>query len=60
MQLLSLVSVRFEERFSREANLKSLVTNGLSHPYHLDESISIFRDTRSNISVLFHSSMKFL
>ena len=24
--------------------------NGLSHPYHLDESASIFRDIRSNIS----------
>ena len=29
-----------------EAN--PLMTNGLSHPYHLDESIFIFRDIRSN------------
>ena len=56
-------SVRLQERFSREGNLKNLnplVTNGLSHPYHLDESTFIFRDIRSNISILFHSSMKFL
>ena len=26
-----------------------LVTNGLSHPYHLDESIFIYRGIRSNI-----------
>ena len=35
-----------------------LVTNGISHPYHLDESTFIFRDTRSNFSFLFHFSMK--
>ena len=52
--------VRLEERFSREGNLNPLVTNGLSHPYHLDESTFICRDTGSNISILFHSSMKFL
>ena len=33
---------------------------GLSHPYHLDESISIFRDTRSNFSFLFYFSMKIM
>ena len=27
--------------------INPLVTNGLSNPYHLDESISIFRDIRS-------------
>ena len=36
------------------------MTNGLSHPYHLDESIFIFRGIRSNFSFLFHFSMKFL
>ena len=37
-----------------------LVTNGLSHPYHIDESILIFRDIRSIFSFLFHFSMKFM
>ena len=36
------------------------VTNGLSHPYHLDESTFIFRNIRSNFSFLFHFSMKFI
>ena len=36
------------------------VTNGLSHPYHMDESISIFRGVSSIFSFLFHFSMKFL
>ena len=36
------------------------VTNGLSHPYHLDESIFNFRGIRSNFSFLFHFSLKFL
>ena len=26
------------------------MTNGLSHPYHLDESTSMFRDVRRNLS----------
>ena len=30
--------------------LNPLVTNGLSHPYHLDEFIFIFRGIRSNFS----------
>ena len=29
-----------------EHDVNPLVTNGLSHPYHLDESISIFRGIR--------------
>ena len=34
---------------------KPLVTNGFSHPYHLDESTFIFRGMRSNFSFfLFH------
>ena len=27
-----------------------LVTNGISHPYHLDESTFIYRGTRSDVS----------
>ena len=37
-----------------------LVTNGLSHPYHLDESIFKFRGVRSNFLFLFHFSMKIM
>ena len=37
-----------------------LVTNGLSHPYQLDESTFNFRGIRSNFSLLFHFSMKFV
>ena len=37
-----------------------LVTNGLSHPYHLDRSIFIFREIRSDFSFLFHLSMKMM
>ena len=40
--------------------LNPLVTNGLSHHYHLDKSILIFRGIGSNFSFLFHFSMKFL
>ena len=35
-----------------------LVTNRLSHPYHSDESILIFRGIRSNFSSLFLSSIE--
>ena len=35
-----------------------LVTNGLSHPYHLDESIFVLRGFESIFSFLFHFSMK--
>ena len=36
------------------------MTNGFSHPYHLDEStfIHVFRDIRGNFSFLFQFSMK--
>ena len=34
--------------------LNPLVKNGLSHRYHLGESIFIFRGIRSNFSFLFH------
>ena len=37
-----------------------LVTNELSNPYHLDESIFIVRDIRSIFSLLFYFSMKFI
>ena len=36
------------------------VLNGISHPYHLGESTSIFRGNRSDFSFLFHFSMKFM
>ena len=36
------------------------MTNGLSHPYHLCESIFIFRRIGSNVSFLFHLSMKIM
>ena len=38
--------------------LNPLVTNGLSHPYHLEESTFIFRGIRSNFSFLFIFSME--
>ena len=34
--------------------------NGLSHPYHLDESIFIFRGISRNFSFLFHFSMNIM
>ena len=34
--------------------------NGRSHPYYLDESTFYFRDSRSNLSFVFHFSMKFM
>ena len=43
-----------------EVLFNSLVTNEPSHPYHLDESIFLFRDIRSNFSFSFHFSMNFL
>ena len=42
------------------ADVNPLVTNGFSHPYHLDESTFILRDVRSNFSYLFHFSMKIM
>ena len=38
--------------------LNPFVTNGLSHPYHLDESTFTFRDIRIDFSFSFHFSMK--
>ena len=40
-------------------SINPYVTNELSHPDHLDESTFILRGIRSNISFLFHFSMKF-
>ena len=37
-----------------------LVTNGFSHPYHLGESIFIFRGTKSNFSFLFQFSINII
>ena len=34
------------------------MTNGLSHPYHLDESTFVLRGFRSIFSFLFHFTMK--
>ena len=42
------------------ADNKPIINNGLFHPYHLNESTFIFRGIRSNFSILFHFSMKFL
>ena len=39
------------------ASINPLLTNGLSHPYHLDESTFNFRGIRSDFSFLFHFSM---
>ena len=38
--------------------INPLLTNGISHPYHFDESSFIFRGIRSNFTFLFHFSMK--
>ena len=40
--------------------LNQYVMNRLSHPFHLDESMFIFRVFRSNYSFLFHFSMKIM
>ena len=47
------------ERFSM-VSINTFVTNGLSHPYHLDESTFIFRVIRSNFSFLFHFWREFI
>ena len=45
-------------RFDSMEDVNPFVTNGLSHPYQLDESTFIFRGIGSNFSFLFHFSMK--
>ena len=42
------------------ALLNPHVTNGFSHPYHLDESTFISRDFRHDFSFVFHFWMKFM
>ena len=42
----------------KHIKLDPLVTNGFSHPYHLDGSTFISRVVRSNFSFLFHCSTK--
>ena len=39
-------------------SVNPLVTNGLSHSYHLDESTFIYRGIRNDFSFLFYFSMK--
>ena len=41
-------------------SINPLVTNGLSHPNHLDESTFSLRGIRSDFSFLFHFSMKIM
>ena len=65
--LLSLVTVKCKRGNSlyflglskKKLVLNLYLTNGLSNSYHLDDSTSVFREIRSNFSVLFHFSMKF-
>ena len=53
-------TVRLPLISSKTSFLNPNKSNGLSHPYHLDEPIFIFRGIRSGFSFLFHFSMKFL
>ena len=53
-----LVSFLLGDKNCEEIN--PLVMNGLSCLYHLDESILCLRGIRSNFSLLFHFSMKFM
>ena len=41
-------------------SVNPLVTNGLSHPYQMDESIFIIKGSGCDFSFLFHFSMKFM
>ena len=41
-------------------NLNPYMTNGLSHRYHFDESTLMFKGFGSNLSFLFHFSMKIM
>ena len=50
---------RMESTLTYSYSFKSPnVTDGLSHPYHLDESIFIFRGIICIFSLLFHFSME--
>ena len=46
------------QRMAYSGKFNPLVTNGFSHPYHLDESTFIYRGIRSDFSFLFHFSME--
>ena len=48
----------FSTTVTHDCPINPLVTNGLSHPYHLDGSIFILRDIRGNLTFSFHFSMK--
>ena len=52
--------IREEKPYTQMRLINPLVTNGLFRPYHLTESIFIFRDIRSNFSFLIHFSIKFM
>ena len=43
--------IQYISKITAWSPINQLVTNGLSHPYHLDQSIHNFRDVRSK---LFH------
>ena len=43
-----------------QAELNPIVTNGLSHPYQMDEPIFILRGSGSDFSFLYHFSMKIM
>ena len=47
-------------QYDKLLNFNPLVTNGLSHPYHLDEFTFNFRGIGSNFLFLFHFSMKIM
>ena len=46
--------IPFTEIGQVTCNVNPLVTNGIAHPYPIDESFFFLRGTRSNFSVLFH------
>ena len=45
--------------FGLNVKVNPLVTNGLSHPYHLDKPTFILRGIMSYFEFLFYFSMKF-
>ena len=49
-----------DSKLLKFTTINPLVTNGLSHPFQLDESTFIFRGIRSDFSFLFYFSMNFL
>ena len=53
-----LTRLKLHRRVSMITTVNPLVTNGICHHYHLEESIFVFRDIRIDFSFLFHFSMK--